>query len=312
MIVIDDDNESQSTSCKQEEEAIIDVKKLKTEQDLESKPGVKIETIEDQENKLLKEYIEKEEAVVLKQTQTSPSKLDADYYLRNFTNAIETVLNEATFSCLFDQTDFDVIKRFSMLSGKIFTTIKKEKIVIRFSILVKSKSLYVRLFQRKHKWNCLEQINYEQIATDLIEYLDELTQTSFLVNETAITTYEEIIYLFKLPQLKELARVCHVGGGQTNLNKTRAEFIKLILQHFKSQKMLKFHLKAKKISKHETPLLESPSKGNFMNQCKKLLGKCWKLADQARNLFGRILTLYSLSSTHNFDPSKKESGQQQL
>lgn len=173
----------------------------------------------------------------------------------------------------------------------------------------------MRLFQRKFKWNCLEQISYEQIASDLTEYLDELTRASFLVDESSISTYEEIIYLFKLPQLRDLAKVCHVGGGgQAHMSKNRSEFIKLILQHFKSQKMLKFHVDTKQTSRGDQACVvhESPSKRHFMSQCKKLLGKCWKLEKHARNLFGRILTLYSLSSTHSSDPNKKESGQQQL
>lgn len=173
--------------------------------------------------------------------------------------------------------------------------------------------LYVRLFQRKFKWHCQDQINYEQqIGTDLSEYLDELTRNSFLLDERTITTYEEIIYLFKLPQLKELARICNVGGAnKAHLSKTRFDFINLILQHFKSQKMLKFHLKSS-ASSSTSPRADSPSKRNFMNQCKKLLGKCWKLEAASRNVFGRILTLYSLSSTHGSDPNSKESGQQQL
>lgn len=178
--------------------------------------------------------------------------------------------------------------------------------------------LYVRLFQRKFKWHCLDQMKYEQIGSDLLEWLEELTRASFLIDETSIDTYEEIIYLFKLPQLKELARVCNVGNGsKANATKTRYDFIGLILQHFKSQRMLKFHLKSSSNSSTTSPSKTSQAadlltKRNFMNQCKKLLGKCWKLETESRNVLGRILTLYSLSSTHGSDPNKKESGQQQL
>lgn len=209
--------------------------------------------------------------------------------------------------------------------------------------------LYVRLFQRKFKWHCADQISYEQIARDLSQHLDELTRASFLIDETSITTYEEIIYLFKLPQLKELARVCNVGSGggggnggggggsKSNASKTRFDFINLILNHFKSQRILKFHLKSNHnqsttaTTTSTTPSnksstspsssssssthvrCESPTKRNFMKQCKKLLGKCWKLESESRNVLGRILTLYSLSNTHGSDPNKRESsGQQQL
>lgn len=122
--------------------------------------------------------------------------------------------------------------------------------------------LYVRLFQRKFKWHCADQINYEQIGSDLNGYLRELTKSSFLIDESAIDTYEEIIYLFKLPQLKELAKSCHVvNAGQANTAKTRIQFIGLILDHFKTQKTLKFHLKAKESTKSTSTIQDSPPKG---------------------------------------------------
>jgi hypothetical protein len=43
---------------------------------------------------------------------------DFDYYLKNFTNAIESVLDQETFSCLLDDFDREIIKKFSLLSSK--------------------------------------------------------------------------------------------------------------------------------------------------------------------------------------------------
>jgi hypothetical protein len=50
-------------------------------------------------------------------TQYNP---DFDFYLRNFTNAIESVLEQEIFSCLLDEFDREIIKKFSLL-GSIFS-----------------------------------------------------------------------------------------------------------------------------------------------------------------------------------------------
>ena len=77
---------------------------------------------EDDDDKMLSEYLVKEE-IKLTQSFNSPTKSAdlADYYLKNFTQAIESVLNQQTFACLFDQSDYAVIKRFSLLSSKRLT-----------------------------------------------------------------------------------------------------------------------------------------------------------------------------------------------
>lgn len=159
------------------------------------------------------------------------------------------------------------------------------------------------MFQRKYKWLNLENIVYEKISTDLTPYLDELLKEAFLIDEKSIESYEELIYLLKLPQLKELAKICHVVN-LTQTVKVRSEFIKLILQHFRTQKSLKFNTK-KEIN-------SSSPKPHFMLQCKKILGKCFKLNQDTRDVFVRILMLFSLSSTCYFDPNKKDNAQQNL
>ena len=174
----------------------------------------------------------------------------------------------------------------------------------------------MRLFQRKFKWLNEESIVYDKLASDLKPFLTELVAESFLIDENAIDTYEEIIYLFKLPQLKEIAKVCHVVNPSQSV-KLRSEFIKLILQHFNSQKCLKFHLKSNEIlnsqiSSSSSSLAVHSNKSQFMLKCKQTLGKCYKLNKTMRGVFVRVLMLYSLSSTHRVDPAKKESGQETL
>ena len=169
----------------------------------------------------------------------------------------------------------------------------------------------MRLFQRKFKWIPLENIVYDRISHDLPSVLAHLIEASFLIDENSIDNYEEIICTLKLPQLKELAKICHVIN-QSQSVKLRSEFIKLILSHFKTQKSLKFHLKTEELNKSKVSPPTQQTKPHFMNQCKKVLGKSYKLNKAVRDVFVRLLMIYSLSSTGHLDPSKKDSGQQQL
>jgi hypothetical protein len=52
------------------------------------------------------------------------SNNDFDYYLNNFTNAIQSILTEETFACLLNKFDYEIIEKFNMLSSK--------KLVLRY------------------------------------------------------------------------------------------------------------------------------------------------------------------------------------
>ena len=170
--------------------------------------------------------------------------------------------------------------------------------------------LYVRLFQRKFNWIPFEKINYDRISDDLVPLLNELLNKSLLIDEKTIDTYEEIIHQLKLPQLKELAKICHIGNLSQTV-KLRSEFMKLILNHFKTQKSLKFNFKLENSKDIQNQQATTP---HFMNQCKKVLGKCYKLNKKVRDVFVRVLLIYSLSSSGHLDPGKNssESGQSML
>jgi Fanconi-associated nuclease 1 len=165
--------------------------------------------------------------------------------------------------------------------------------------------LFVRLFQRKYNWIKPDKLHYEHISSDLNPSLGELAERKLLIDESTIDTYEEIISLFRLPQLKDLAKQFHILNTSHTV-KVRSDFVKIIVQHFKSQKGLQFN----------TRVIESASSSGlnliFMGQCKKLLGKCYKLDKASRGVFVRILMLYNLSSTYHSDVNGNESGQKQL
>lgn len=173
-----------------------------------------------------------------------------------------------------------------------------------FCSLANSKRLYVRIFQRKFNWIKPDNIKYDQISVDLSSNLAELGEKKLLVDESTIDTYEELVSLFKLPELKELAKHFHILTPSQNV-KGRGDLIKQIIQHFKTQKSLKFN-------KHQSSENGGINK-NFMDKCKRLLGKCWKLDKAKRDVFIRILMLYNLSSTYHSDSNRgNDSGQHQL
>jgi Fanconi-associated nuclease 1 len=171
-------------------------------------------------------------------------------------------------------------------------------------LTVNSKRLFVRLFQRKHNWIRPDTLHYEHISSDLTPSLVELARKGFLIDESTIDTYEEIISLFRLPQLKDLAKQFHILNTSHQV-KVRSDLVKVIVQHFKTQKGLQFNSEPKEASNGRV-------NQKFMSQCKKILGKCYKLEQKSRGVFVRTLMLYNLSSTYHSDVNGNESGHKQL
>ena len=225
------------------------------------------------------------------------------YVLNNFINAIDYVFENQHFIYLLDENDLHIVNSFHKLNGKIFRISLFLSNIIRTLILDECKKLYVRLFQRKFKWIQNSNMNYENISNNLETHLDELKNQSFLIDENSIETYEEITDLLKLPQLKQLVKQFHIVNAQGFTR--RVDYINAIIKHFKTQKRLNFTNKT---------IVENDSLVNakYMAYCKGLLGKCYKLDKNIRDVFVRILMLYSLTSTHHMDQKSLDSGQQQL
>jgi hypothetical protein len=96
-------------------------------------------------------------------------------------------------------------------------------------------------------------------------------------------------------------KLCHIKTNQIGFSKN--DLINLLLQNFRSQKSLKQHFFSLKKE-------DNPNQNQYLNLCKKILGKCFKLKSVVRDVFLRILTLYTLSESHRFD--QKEGGQKYL
>lgn len=157
--------------------------------------------------------------------------------------------------------------------------------------------LYVRLFQRKYQWINELNINYENIGVDMQTLLDELCEKNFLINESSLTSYEEVLSLLKLPQLKQLQKKFKLNTQVSS----RKDIIKLLIEQSKNQKGLSFF---KNNSNNH--------KAYYLKESKDLLGKCFKLQHSNRQVFIRVFMLYSLSSTHHLDQNSFDSGQQSL
>jgi hypothetical protein len=157
--------------------------------------------------------------------------------------------------------------------------------------------LYVRLFQRKYQWIHLSNINYENIGIEVQSLLDELCEKNFLINESSLTIYEQILSLLKLPQLKQLQKKFKLNTQASS----RKDIIKLLIEQSTNQKGLSF-LKIN-LNNH---------KSYYLKESKALLGKCYKLQDNIRQVFVRVHMLYSLSSTHHLDQNSFDSGQKSL
>lgn len=145
--------------------------------------------------------------------------------------------------------------------------------------------------------------------------LDELVNEKFLFDASQIESYEEILDLLKLPQLKQLAKECHVKNVNQKIS-VRSEYVQLILDHFRNQKSL-FSLKSFFVNQDKSKSQQEQTKSQvnptFMKHCKKILGKCYRINKEFSDTFIRILMLYSLSTTNHVDlMNGKEMGQQLL
>lgn len=124
IIVLDDDEDEEETNIKPLES---DSKRVKTET---VEPQVSVEQttgkIVDKEHSPRSESDINSEDLFLNNYMDevdsgSPSKSDFDFYLNNFNNAIQSVLNQETFCCLLNESDYETITRFSTLSSNYYS-----------------------------------------------------------------------------------------------------------------------------------------------------------------------------------------------
>lgn len=81
---------------------------------------------------LLNDYMDKLETSLEMKEQTKPN---IDYYLINFTNAIESVLNEPNYSFLLSEYDSQIVEKFFQLTRKWLPSLSPQTIRLTLSFL---------------------------------------------------------------------------------------------------------------------------------------------------------------------------------
>ena len=100
------------------------IKRLRSEEENETIPVVNTALITihlNENNQVKSESIEiVDEVKSEKLTENTDYSNDFDFYLNNFTNAIQSVLAEETFACLLNEEDYETIENFSSLTSDKF------------------------------------------------------------------------------------------------------------------------------------------------------------------------------------------------
>ncbi|XP_047501119.1 LOW QUALITY PROTEIN: fanconi-associated nuclease 1-like [Penaeus chinensis] len=195
------------------------------------------------------------------------------YYLDNFMRILDTVVSQPQDLQLLNCEDLSVIETFRKLS-------------------LSAQKLYVRLFQRKIKWNKASKIDYKDIcdAEDTILYIKELTYANFLLNETEMTGLEEVLAILSSEELHGLCKQMKV-----RTNGKKEELVSTLIKFTKQQKSI---FSAFKKTANEDPLV--------LKRAKAILGHCCLVNKEVRRVFMRVLMLYGLP---RYD-EEEEGGQQ--
>ncbi|XP_070000546.1 fanconi-associated nuclease 1 [Penaeus vannamei] len=195
------------------------------------------------------------------------------YYLDNFMRIIDTVMSQPQDLQLLNCEDLAVIETFRDLS-------------------LSAQKLYVRLFQRKIKWNKASKIEYKDIcdAEDTMLYIKELTYANFLLNETEMTGLEEVLAILSSEELHGLCKEMKIRSSGK-----KEELVSNLIKFTKQQKSI--FSAFKKTANQDSVVLK---------RAKAILGHCCLVNKEVRRVFMRVLMLYGLPRNDEED----EGGQQ--
>ncbi|NWS48039.1 FAN1 nuclease, partial [Probosciger aterrimus] len=182
------------------------------------------------------------------------------YYLQNFLAVLRAVLENEDDVRLFDEQDMNIITKFCKLS-------------------VGGQKLYVRLFQRKLNWLKVNKIEYGEISTDLSPIIEELAEARFLQTESELEDLCEGLDLLSAPELKTLAKIFHLPNTNGQKQQLVDDFLRLAKQR---------------------SVFSSSQAGIgtvILKRVKDLAGKSVRVCKGPRDVFSRILLLFSLSES---------------
>ncbi|KAL8196963.1 UNVERIFIED_CONTAM: hypothetical protein K2H54_003571 [Gekko kuhli] len=202
-------------------------------------------------------------------TLPDPSGSTADsgghpYYLRNFLRVLQAVLEESDDARLFDEHEL-------LLAGQFY------------ALSAGGQKLYVRLFQRKLSWIKTSKLKYTEIGDDLFLYIEELIGAGFLESDADLQDLAEVLDLLSAPELKTLAQTFHLANPNAQKQQLLEGFFKLAKQRsiFSSK--------------------ESGIGSVILKRAKDLAGKSIRLCKGPRDVFSRVLLLFTLT-----DPMEEE------
>ncbi|XP_028679371.2 fanconi-associated nuclease 1 [Erpetoichthys calabaricus] len=198
------------------------------------------------------------------------------YYLRNFLIVLHTVMGNEEDRQLFNEEDLAAIDSFQKLS-------------------VAGQKLYVRLFQRKLNWLKVSKLEYSEISTDLGPVIHELVSSDFLQAESDLDNVSEVLELLSAPDLKTLAKTFHLTNPSGQKQQLVEDFLRL----------------SKQRSLFESGNKQSRAGLAILKKAKELAGKCVRVCKGPRNVFSRVLLLFSLTDSME-DEEAASGGQGQL
>nr|CAD7196903.1 unnamed protein product [Timema douglasi] len=138
-----------------------------------------------------------------------------------------------------------------------------------------SKKLYIRMFTRKFTWHRVSDIKYEEIGQDLSEVFHELEFRDYVSSDYSKEELNILFDMLKAAEVKTLCKDFHLqdSGG------TKLKHVQILLKYVTSQRTLSG---------------TSDSKTILRKRIAGMLGHCIKLCDIPREIFRRVLMVYTL------------------
>ena len=195
------------------------------------------------------------------------------YYLLNFECILRGVINETDDKELFLDSELAIVNDFWEFS-------------------LDAKKTFVRLFQRKHAWILERSISYDEIQSQDIQ-LKFLVSKKFLQSGSDLDDLETVLNILPAPAVKQLCKNMNLG---VKANHKKEDGVSALLAHSKKRSIFAVSSKSgmgEIILKKARALIE---------------GGVYKVSDEIRKIFMRILSLYSLSNW--WEDRESERGQQ--
>lgn len=196
------------------------------------------------------------------------------YYLANFKLVLNNVMSNEEDRNLFNEEDNEIIDLFNEMSPE-------------------EQKLYIRLFQRKHGWFRCCKLDYPKICKDLKPVTDSLIEKGFLRDQHQLTNLQEALNLIVAPELKLLVKSLHISPGKKG--GTKEEIIDTIVNLAQNQKTL--------FGSFESVVLK---------RVRQVLGSCVRVADLPREVFNRVLLLFTMNVIPDEEDSTNNGQAQQL